>query len=118
MMALLSVVVVSAFESVGAILVVAMLILPGATAHLLSARLPVILVLTVLHAALGTLLGFHLATWLNCSIAGAFVVAGMGLFLLAWLLSPHDGLLAHWHRRRNLKMEPPENWPATPPAGN
>ena len=42
-MSLLSVVVVSAFESVGAILVVAMLILPGATAHLLSPRLPVIM---------------------------------------------------------------------------
>jgi manganese/zinc/iron transport system permease protein len=80
--------------------------------------LPVILALTVLHAALGTLLGFHLATWLNCSIAGAFVVAGMALFLLAWLLSPHDGLLAQWHRRRNFKLEPPEEISRTPSAGN
>ena len=111
LMSLLSVIVVSAFTSVGAILVVAMLILPGATAHLLSARLPVIMGLTVLHALLGTLLGVHLAKWFNCSPAGAFVVAGMGLFLLAWLLSPHDGLLAQWHRRRNVKLEPPEDLP-------
>ena len=108
LMCLLSIVVVSAFESVGAILVVAMLILPGATAHLLSARLPVIMGLTVIHAFLSTLMGFHLATWLDCSIASAFVVAGMGLFLLAWLLSPYDGLLAKWHRHRNVTMEPPE----------
>ena len=60
LMGLLSLVVVSAFESVGAILVVAMLILPGATAHLISARLPVIMWLSVIHAFLSTLMGFHL----------------------------------------------------------
>jgi len=105
LMGLLSLVVVSAFESVGAILVVAMLILPGATAHLISARLPVIMWLSVIHAFLSTLMGFHLATWLDCSIAGAFVVAGVGLFLLAWLLGPHDGLLAKWILLRRLNME-------------
>jgi manganese/zinc/iron transport system permease protein len=105
LMCLLSVVVVSAFESVGAILVVAMLILPGATAHLLSARLPVIMGLTVIHAFFSTLMGFHLATWLDCSIAGAFVVAGMGLFLLAWFFSPHDGLLGKWILSRKMDVE-------------
>ena len=114
LMCLLSIVVVSAFESVGAILVVAMLILPGATAHLLSARLPVIMGLIVIHALLSTLMGLHLATWLDCSIAGAFVVAGMGLFLLAWLLSTHDGLLAKWYRHRNMKMETPESLVESP----
>jgi len=102
LMSLLSVVVVSAFESVGAILVVAMLILPGATAHLLSPRLPVIMGLTVLHAALSTILGFHMAKWLDCSIAGALVVAGMGLFVLAWIFGIHDGLLSKWLRRRQV----------------
>ena len=102
LMSLLSVVVVSAFESVGAILVVAMLILPGATAHLLSPRLPVIMGLTALHAALSTILGFHMAKWLDCSIAGALVVAGMGLFVLAWIFGIHDGLLSKWLRRRQV----------------
>lgn len=103
LMSLLSVVVVSAFESVGAILVVAMLILPGATAHLLSARLPMIMGLTLLHAALSTILGFHMAKWLDCSIAGALVVAGMGLFVLAWIFGIHDGLLGKWLRRRQVQ---------------
>ena len=103
LMSLLSVVVVSAFESVGAILVVAMLIMPGATAHLLSARLPMIMGLTLLHAALSTVLGFHLAKWLDCSIAGALVVAGMGLFVLAWIFGIHDGLLGKWLRRRQVQ---------------
>ncbi len=100
LMAMLSVVVVSAFESVGAILVIAMLILPGATASLLSVRLPRVLFLSVLHAALSSLMGIHLAVWLECSIAGAMVVAGAFLFLLAWIFGPRDGLLRQLLRRR------------------
>jgi manganese/zinc/iron transport system permease protein len=100
LMGMLSVVVVSAFESVGAILVIAMLILPGATASLISQRLPIILGLTVLHAALSSVLGLHLALWLNCSIAGAMVVMGAILFTLAWIFSPTQGLLRRWMFRR------------------
>ena len=58
----LSVVVVSAFESVGAILVIAMLILPGASASLLSQRLHIMLAWPSLHA-LSSLIGLHLAIW-------------------------------------------------------
>jgi manganese/zinc/iron transport system permease protein len=103
---MLSVVVVSAFESVGAILVIAMLILPGATASLLSQRLPVVLGLSVLHAALSSALGLHLALWLDCSIAGAMVVVGGGLFTLAWIFSPSHGLL-----RRRLRSRVPLTGP-------
>lgn len=101
LMCWLSIVVVSAFESVGAILVVAMLILPGATASLLSERLPVILGLTVVQAALSSLLGFHLATWLDCSIAAAMVVMSGGLFSLAWLLNRNHGVLWRLARRNH-----------------
>jgi manganese/zinc/iron transport system permease protein len=98
LMAVLSIVIVSAFESVGAILVVAMLILPGATAQLLSTRLPTCLWLSVAHAALSAVIGLHLGIWLNCSIAAAVVVAGMGLFIGAWLFG-REGLLAGWRRK-------------------
>ena len=100
LMCMLSVVVVSAFESVGAILVIAMLILPGATASLLSQQLPRILWLTVFHAALSSVLGIHLGVWLNCSIAGAMVVMGSALFGLAWVFSPQQGLLWRTLRTR------------------
>ncbi|MCI0743883.1 MAG: metal ABC transporter permease [Verrucomicrobia subdivision 3 bacterium] len=105
LMSMLSVVVVSAFESVGAILVIAMLILPGATASLLSQRLPVILGLTVVHAAVSAVLGTHLALWLNCSIAAAMVVMGAILFTLAWVFSPSQGLLRRWIWLRAEKTE-------------
>ena len=106
LMSMLSVVVVSAFESVGAILVIAMLILPGATASLISHRLPVIFLLTVLHAALSSVLGVHLALWLECSIAGAMVVMAAVLFVLAWIFSPTQGLLRRWLRMRQPVESP------------
>jgi manganese/zinc/iron transport system permease protein len=103
LMCALSAVVVSAFEAVGAILVIAMLILPSATALLLADRLPVVLALTVVYSALSSVLGFHLATWLDCSVAGAMVLMGAALFTLAWLFSPKAGLL----RRRGAVTPPP-----------
>jgi hypothetical protein len=41
--------------------------------------------LTLLHAALGSVIGYHLAVWLDCSPAGAMVVAGAGLFVAVWI---------------------------------
>jgi manganese/zinc/iron transport system permease protein len=101
LMAMLSVVVVSAFEAVGAILVIAMLILPGATATLLSHRFPVMLGLTVLHAALSAVLGLHLGVWLNCSLAAAMVVAGTGLFIAAAAVFGYQQRHAHEHSQNN-----------------
>jgi len=106
LMSWLSVVVVSAFESVGAILVIAMLILPGATASLISYRLPVIMGLTLLHCALSSLLGVHLAYWLNCSMAAAIVVMATALFVLAWVFSPSQGLLRRAFHQVLTRSEP------------
>lgn len=105
LMSMLSIVVVSAFESVGAILVIAMLILPGATASLLSQRLSVVLALSVLHGALSSVLGIHLAIWLDCSTAAAMVVMGAVFFVLAWIFSPRTGLIARWRPQRAAAPE-------------
>lgn len=116
LMGWLSLVIVCAFESVGGILVVAMLILPGATASLLSTRLPRIFLLIVGQSAVSTVLGVHLATWLDCSTAGAMVVAGSGLFCLAW--AGHVG--RRWYLRRAAARTPAEAdsefSPASPPS--
>lgn len=103
LMGWLSVVVVSCFDSVGAILVVAMLILPAATAGMCTDRLAWSLASVPFQAALSALGGFHLATWLNCAIAPAMVVAACGLFVVAWVFGPVDGQLA---RRRRRRVEP------------
>ncbi len=87
LMGALALVIVSAFESVGAILAVAMLIVPPMFAAQLSEWLPFRLGFTVLHAALSALIGLHLSIWLNCSAAGAMVVAAALLFVAAWAVS-------------------------------
>lgn len=84
LMVVLSLAVVSAFEAVGAILAIAMLIVPPMFAAQLSNRLPVRLLLTVLNAALSAILGYHLSVWLQCSAAGAMVVASSFLFVAAY----------------------------------
>ncbi len=97
LMIALSLVVVSAFESVGAIMAVAMLIVPAMFAAQLSSHLPSRLVLTAVHAVVSAVAGYHLSVWLNCSTAGAMVVAGSVLFLLAWAWTVAGGV---WHQRR------------------
>ena len=101
LMGALAIVVVSAFEAVGAILAVAMLIVPPMFAGQLSDRLPVRLGLTVLHAALSALIGFHLSVWLNCSAAGAMVVAAAGLFVAVWISSQLGQLIGPAPRSRD-----------------
>ncbi len=94
LMAVLSIVIVSVFEAVGAILAVAMLVVPPMFAAQLSDRLPVRFVLVFLHAALSSLLGYQVSVWLNCSPAGAMVVVGALLFLLAWaVMRPRRAVL-------------------------
>ena len=100
LMSWLSVVVVSAFEAVGAILVIAMLILPGATAALCTPKLWMVMLLTVVYAALSAVLGVHVGYWLNCSIAAAMAVMGSLLFVLAWLFSPYQGLIGKFLRTK------------------
>lgn len=103
MMCVLSLVVVSAFEAVGAILVVAMLILPAATAYLLSRRLRQMFVYSVAHAILSALGGVHLAIWLECPTSACMVLVGTALFCLAWA----KPLWGQWRQRRR-NATPPE----------
>jgi len=102
LMSSISITVVGAFESVGAILVLAMLVVPPATAYLLTDRLSVMIALGIGLGLLTTVLGYALAYQLDVSIAGGMAVVAGCLFLLAFLLSPRYGLLSRLLRRRRL----------------
>ena len=106
LMGVLSLVVVGSFEAVGAILVIAMLILPGATAQLLSTSLPRVLAISVVLAGVSALGGLHLGVAFDLPIAAAMVVAGTVLFVLAWLLAPRQGLA--WRLVRRVEDPVPE----------
>ncbi|UFJ43088.1 metal ABC transporter permease [Brevibacillus humidisoli] len=100
LMGLVSLTTVASFESVGAILVVAMLVVPAATAYLLTDKLHVMLIYSVIIGIISSVLGYALATWLDSSIAGAITTVTGLLFLLAFLFSPRYGLVVRaWHRR-------------------
>lgn len=101
LMATVSLTVVSAFESVGSILVIAMLILPGVTGSLLSDRLRTILLLVPIQAGVCSIAGLHLSLWFEASIAACMVVAAGFLFVIVWIASPTRGLIRQWWRRRH-----------------
>ena len=106
LMSAVSVTVVGAFESVGAILVVAMLVVPPATAYLLTERLSAMLATAVALGVTAACGGYALARLLDASIAGSMAVVAGGLFVAALLLSPTHGLLSrlltHWRLGRRL----------------
>lgn len=106
LMSAVSITVVGSFESVGAILVVAMLIVPPATAYLLTERLGRMLAVAVALGILSAIGGYGFARWIDCSIAGGMAVITGLLFLLALLFSPHHGLIhrALTHRRLALRL--------------
>jgi len=98
MMFVVSFIVVAAFQAVGAILVIALLILPGAAAYLCSYRLKVMLLIAALHALFSAIGGLYLHVWFNSNMAASVVVSGGVLFVLAWLLGPVDGVLWKWFK--------------------
>jgi ABC-type Mn2+/Zn2+ transport system permease subunit/Mn-dependent DtxR family transcriptional regulator len=104
LMGVLSLTVVTSFEAVGAILAVALLIMPGATARLWTDRMPAMLAIACGHAVVSTLLGYWLShrAVVNTSASGAISVAGFVLFLLSWLFSPNAGLVTRMVSRRKL----------------
>ncbi len=101
---LVAVCVVAAFKVVGSVLVVAMLVVPGATAQLLCQNLRNLLITSAVFAVAATVSGYLLARELNTSAAGMMaVMTGLG-YLAALLFSPSQGLLFNrWQRREMQK---------------
>ncbi|MNO14957.1 Manganese transport system membrane protein MntB [compost metagenome] len=99
LMGLVSLSTVASFESVGAILVVGMLIIPASAAYLLTDRLSAMLGYSVLIGVLSAAGGYYAAKWLDASIAGSMVTVAGILFLLALVCSPKHGLIARFGKR-------------------
>lgn len=104
-MTLVSITAVGAFDTVGSILVVALMIAPPATAYLLSDSLPRVLVLSAAIATIAALGGFWAAWLIDASIAGCMAAAAGVLFLLAFMLGPDRGLIAVARRRERQRWE-------------
>ncbi|WP_187262309.1 metal ABC transporter permease [Pontibacter beigongshangensis] len=103
LMSAVSLTTVASFESVGAILVVAFLVAPPATAYLLTDNFKTMLVLSALLGILASAAGYYLAVWLDGSIAGAIATVTGIEFVLAFLFSPSRGI---WMNRRKIVPAP------------
>jgi manganese/zinc/iron transport system permease protein len=100
LLVMVAVTAVTAFEAVGAILVVTMLIVPAATAYLLTDRLVVMVLLAVGIGWVGAVTGFYGALAADASIAGAMGLVEAACFVLALLAGPRYGLVARALQRR------------------
>ncbi len=105
LMTMVSVTAVGAFDAVGSILVVALMIAPPATAYLLTERLSSMVFAGVGVAAAGATVGWAAAIAMDVSIAGAIATASGGLFVIAFLIAPQRGLLAQAHRRSGQRLD-------------
>ncbi|MGL3150075.1 metal ABC transporter permease [Microbacterium sp. A82] len=91
---------VVALQVVGVVLVVAMLIIPGATAHLLTDRFGRMLVIAPVMSALCSVIGIYLSYWIDAASGGLVVVVQGCAFALAYLFAPHQGVIGKRLRRR------------------
>ncbi|WP_448546113.1 metal ABC transporter permease [Roseiflexus sp.] len=105
LMSVVSLTAVGAFNAVGSVLVVALMVAPPAAAYLLTDRLSRLLTLSALFGALAASLGCWAAFALNASIAGAMAVMAGLIFCLAWMFAPQRGLLAQVLRRIRQRWE-------------
>ena len=101
---LLSASCVAALQTVGAFLVIAMVVTPGATAYLLTDRFPRLLVLSVAIGASTSLIGAYLSYFLDGATGGIIICLQTAIFLLAFVFAPKHGLLAA-RRKGQLALE-------------
>ena len=101
LMFLLTLVAVSALQTVGTILVVAMLITPAATAYLLSNRLSVMILIASTIGVISSVIGLFLSYSYNLASGAAIVLTTTVFFLVAFLFSPKQNLLIK--RRKAIK---------------
>ncbi|CAA0189268.1 metal ABC transporter permease [Tenacibaculum maritimum] len=105
LMSVASVTTVGAFDAVGAILVVALMIAPAATAYLLTDDLKKMLFFAAFFGVFSAILGYWLAHWLDASISGSMTTVLGIVFLLAYLFAPKRGLVAVLYRNKQQRIE-------------
>ncbi len=91
---LLSASIVAAMQTVGAFLVIAMVVTPGATAYLLTDKFPRLILISVLIGTTSSFLGAYASYFLDGATGAVIVMVQTGLFLLAFVFAPTHGMLA------------------------
>lgn len=105
LMSVSSITTVGAFDAVGAILVVALMIAPAAAAYLLTTDLKKMLALAITFGVFSAILGYWVAHWLDASIAGSITTVLGFVFLFVYLFAPSKGIIAVMYREKQQRTE-------------
>lgn len=105
LMSVSSITVVGAFDAVGAILVVAFMIAPAATAYLLTSDLKKMILFSIGFGVLSALLGYWTAHLIDASISGAMTTVLGLIFLSVYLFAPRKGLISVLYRQKQQRTE-------------
>lgn len=105
LMGLVSITAVGAFDAVGSVLVVALMVTPAAAAYLLTNNLRRMLMLSALIGVISAIGGYWLARGLNANIAGSMATITGVVFLIIFLFAPERGIVAGIRRRARQKLD-------------
>lgn len=105
LMSVASITTVGAFDAVGAILVVALMIAPAAAAYLLTTNLTKMIVLACFFGVFSAIAGYWFANYLDASIAGSIATMLGLVFLVVYLFAPIKGLIAVLYREKQQRIE-------------
>jgi manganese/iron transport system permease protein len=104
--ALLAASTVAAMQTVGAFLVIALVVTPGATAYLLTDRFPRLIAIAVAMGSITCFVGVYLSYFLDGATGGVVIMLQTGIFLIAFLFAPKHGLIAQRAKARGGAPEP------------
>jgi len=105
LMTMTSITAVGAFDAVGAILVVALMIVPASAAYLITKSLKKMLLLSVGLGITAAVSGYWAAHWVNASIGGSMATMLGIIFFLVFMFAPSTGMISVLMRRRRQKLE-------------
>lgn len=87
---------VAAFNCVGSIVVVALMVIPAASAYLITTHINQMIVITLLHACLGSIIGCILARWADVSLSGSIAAMQGAIFMFAVIFAPKKGIISRF----------------------
>ena len=105
LMTVASITTVGAFDAVGAILVIAFMIAPAATAYLLTNDLKKMLILACIFGVSAAIIGYWVAHGLDSSISGSMTTVLGIIFLIVYLFAPSRGYFSVLYRQRQQRIE-------------
>jgi ABC-type Mn2+/Zn2+ transport system permease subunit len=103
---LLSASTVAAMQTVGAFLVIALVVTPGATAYLLTDRFPRLIVIAVAIGSITCFVGVYLSYFLDGATGGVVIMLQTGIFLLAFVFAPATGFWPSGRRPKRAARPP------------